>query len=162
MPLSSDPAARERQLANRRTFPAAPVGNDRGATHSAAATAKTLPVAGKARELREMLAAETPLRDADGGLPAADSTAVELLALCLLRIERVAAWLEEHGEFDKRGRPRPVLEVERRLRAEARDHMRDLGLTPRARVAIGLSLQRGREVSLAELLADLDEDGADG
>ncbi len=109
-----------------------------------------------------MLAAETPLRDADGGLPAADSTAVELLALCLLRIERVAAWLEEHGEFDKRGRPRPVLEVERRLRAEARDHMRDLGLTPRARVAIGLSLQRGREVSLAELLADLDEDGADG
>jgi len=161
MALSGDPAARGRQLANRQGFPPAPVGNDRGATHGGYATHKTLPVDSLAAELYELLELEPPLRDGDGALPAQDSVAVELLATCLARLRRIGEWLEENDVFDKRGRPRSVLELERRLRAEARDHMRDLGLTPRARVAIGISLQRGREASLAELLADLDEATAD-
>jgi hypothetical protein len=115
-----------------------------------------------AEAVYELLAEEAPLRDRDGGLPAADRVAVELLATCLARLASIAAWIEEHGLVDRRGRPWPVVEVERRLRNEARDHARDLGLTPKARTAIGITLQRGAAASLAELLSDLEEDGSDG
>jgi hypothetical protein len=148
-----------RSLAN---LTPAPVGNAHAVKHGGQATRKTLPVGSVAEAIFAELEQEAPLRDAEGGLPAADRAAVELLALCLCRIQRVAAWLEEHGEFDEKGRPRPVLEVERRLRGEARDHMRDLGLTPRARAVLGLTLVRGRDaLTLAEAMSELDE-GGDG
>lgn len=109
------------------------------------------------------LEAEAPLRGREGELPVHDRAAVELLATCLARLASIAAWIEEHGVVDAKGRPWPVLEVERRLRNEASGHLRDLGLTPRARVALGLALQAGASRSLAELLSDLDEeDGSDG
>jgi hypothetical protein len=158
MPVSDD--ARARQLAGLRLWPPAPVGNERGTTHAAYATAKTLPVGSKAEAIAAELAAEAPLRDRDGGLPVADRTVIEMLALCLCRIERIAVWVDEHGEFDEEGTPRPVLEMERRLRNEAAEHCASLGLTPRSRVALGLDLARGAAgFDLAQALSDLPEDG---
>jgi hypothetical protein len=165
VPLSSREPARQRQLANLRDAPPAPpAGNTRSMRHGGRATAKTLPVAGKARAIYDELASETPLRDGDGALPAADRVAVEMLALCLCRIESIAAHLELVGILDEHGEPRSLLELERRLRAEAGDHCRQLGLTPRARVAIGLDFVRGKAVDLATLLSEIPEpvDGESG
>jgi len=146
------------QRANLKAAPPAPVGNEHRNLHSARATAATLPVDEHAERIRAILREQVPLRDADGSVPAADEVAIQLLALCMARIERVAAWINEHGEMDSRNRLRPVVETERRLRNEARAHLAELGLTPRARVLIGLALQHGA-TTFAELLSDLDEDG---
>ncbi len=116
---------------------------------------------GKARAIYSALAAEAPLRDAGGGLPAADRTAVELLALCLARLESIARWLELHGLLDPdSGEPRAAVDLERRLRVEAADHAAALGLTPRARVALGLDLQRGFD--LAQAMSALTDDEGGG
>ena len=47
------------------------------------------------------------------------------------------------------GIPRPAVEFERRLRAEARDHAAELGLTPRSRAALGLDLARSIDLATA-------------
>jgi hypothetical protein len=157
-PLSDDPELRERQTANLVTAPPAEPGNRKRNEHSAWATAATLPVDDYTSGIRATLRAQVPLRDADGDVPPADEAVIELLALCMARIHSIAVWIAEHGPMDSRGRLRPVVETERRLRNEARDHMRELGLTPRSRTLIGVVLQRGA-ATFAELLSDLDEEG---
>jgi hypothetical protein len=145
MPLSHDPEARARQLGNLRNAPAPEPGNRRAMTHGGKASARLLPVKGKSRAIYAMLAEDAPLRENDG-LPAADRTLVELLALCLARLESLAAWLEAHGWLDpKTGNPRPAVDLERHLRVEARGHAEALGLSPRSRVALGLDLMRAAE-----------------
>jgi Phage terminase, small subunit len=153
--LSSDPSSRSVQLANLRPAPPAPPGNNHAERHGAH---KTLPSESVAAAIYDELANETPLREQDGALPAADRAAVELLSVCLARLKSIGQWIEEHGALDGKGKPRPVIEVERRLRAEARDHLRDLGLTPRARLALGIALQRGSEFDLAQVLSDLEDE----
>jgi hypothetical protein len=161
MPLSDRPEARERQLANLRPAPPAPLGHTRSLRHGAHASPKTLPIEGKARLIFEQLAAETPLREGDDELPVADRVAVELLALCLCRIESIEHYLQLHGELDEKGNLRPAAEHARRLRNEAKDHCAALGMNARARVALGMELQRASGAfDLAQMLSDLpDEDG---
>jgi hypothetical protein len=156
--LSKRKAARQRQLSNLRRAPAPPAGNRRAVKSGAWATAKTLRVEPKVQAIYEQLAEEAPLRAPDGSLPAADSTLVELLALCLARLESVAAYLSVYGPLDESrgGAVRPAAEYERRLRLEARDHASALGLSPRARVALGLDLQR--TVSLADAMSEPDSE----
>lgn len=163
MPLSERPEARARQLANLRSAPPPENGNARARTHGAKATAKSLPVEGRSRAIYEELAREAPLRDGDGELPIHDRVAIEALALCLCRLESVATYLQMHGVLTEDGEVRPAAEHERRLRREAAEHCAALGMTPRARVALGIDLQRGAAAqTLAELLSDLpDEDGGD-
>jgi hypothetical protein len=160
MPLSNNPSARRTQLANLRKAPPAPTGHTRANKDGFYATAKTLPVEGKARLIAEELASESPLRDGDGDLPMADRAAIELTALCLCRIESIEHYLQLHGELDEKGNLRPATEHARRLRSEAKDHLSALGMTTRSRIALGLDLQRGAAADFATLLADLpDEDG---
>ena len=139
MPLSSDPVARAKQLANLR---GAPPGAARNLKHGGQASPRMLPVDGKSRVIYARLAEDAPLREGDQ-LPAADRTTVELLALCLARLESIATWLEANGWLNpKTGEPRAAVDLERRLRVEARDHAEALGLSPRSRVALGLDLLR--------------------
>lgn len=163
MAASRDPDAHARQLANLVPAGPAPPGNNNATIHGGFATYKTLPVASVAAAIYRELEQETPLRDHDGGLPLADRTVVELLATDLARLASISEWIEQHGTFDSKGKPRTtLLELERRLRNEARDHCARLGLDPRGRVALGLDLQRGAEgFDLAQALSDLpdDEDG---
>lgn len=159
MPLSRDPAKRERQLANLRPAPPAPGGNQRSRTHGGYAAVAREQLDVKAREVFEALAADAPLRGADGGLPAADALPVRLLAECLCRLEAVGADLRDHGWRDRAtGEPRPVVELERRLRAEALDYAEALGMTPRSRARLGLDLQRGFDLAAA-LAADAESEG---
>ena len=91
----------------------------------------------------DALAADAPLRDPDGGLPAADSLPVRLLAECLCRLDSVADDLRDHGWRDREsGDPRAAVELERRLRSEALDLAESLGMTPRSRARLGLDLAR--------------------
>lgn len=80
----------------------------------------------------EAVAADAPLRDDAGELPAADHVQVRLLAECLCRLEDVS---------------RSLIELEGRLRREAADHLRELGMTPASRAKLGLDVARGFDLA---------------
>jgi hypothetical protein len=143
MGLSPDERARSRQLANlRRGGPVQP-GNSNRRLHGGYAIVAVEQMEAKAREVYEALAADAPLRGPDGNLPAADALPVRLLAEVLVRLDRVAADVRDHGWKDaKTGQPRSVLELEGRLRGEALTLARELGMTPASRAKLGLDLVR--------------------
>lgn len=69
----------------------------------------------------------------------------------------MAADVRAHGWRDhKTGNPRPVLDVEARLRREALDYAEALGMTPRSRARLGLDLVR--TVDMATAMSELDPD----
>lgn len=153
MPLSNDPAKRDRQLANLQPRPPAPpLGNVRGLKHGGTARQATLIRAGSwAERILAELEREAPLRDQAGELPAHDRQAVELLASALARLDAVTQWLEVRPALDEKGRPWPAEDVARRLRREAAGYLDTLGMTPTSRARLGLDL--ARTSSLAELMA---------
>jgi phage terminase small subunit len=141
-PLSNDPQRRKAQLANLRNAPAAPQGNQRTRVHGAYAALPAERVDAKVRQVAAALAEDAPVRAADGGLPAADAVAVRQLAEALCRLDDIAEYLSRRGWEDNSGKPRPVLDYEGRLRSHVLDLLRELGMTPRARAALGLDLVR--------------------
>ena len=150
MPLSDRPAARARQLANLRPAPPAPPANQRARVHGAYAVVARERLEAKAREVFDALSADAPLRDADGHLPAADAVPVRLLAECLCRLDSIGDFLRDFGWRGPDGEPRLVLlDLERRLRAEAADHADSMGMTARSRAKLGLSLQRSVDLATA-------------
>jgi hypothetical protein len=148
--LSDRPAARARQLANLRPAPPAPAGNQRPRTHGAYAVVARERLEEKALAVFDALSADAPLRNPDGQLPAADAVPVRLLAECLCRLDSIGDYLRDFGWRGPDGEPRLVLlDLERRLRAEASDHADALGMTPRSRAKLGLDLQRSVDLSTA-------------
>ncbi len=119
----------------------APVGNQRARTHGAFAAIATDRLEAKVAVVFEAIAADAPLRETDGGLPAADTIIVSMLAKTLCRLEDVEQYLALHGIVDGDGAIRPAVEVERRLRADVGDSLDALGMTPRARARLGLDLR---------------------
>lgn len=146
-PASKEPAAHARQLANLRTapLPPAPLANQRARTHGGYAAVSHERLGEKALAVFTALAADAPLRDGAGELPAADAALVRLAAECLLRLEDIGQHLGEQGLFDRKGAVRPVVELEGRLRREAADHLDALGMSPRSRGRLGLDLARTAE-----------------
>lgn len=153
MPLSTDPIKRERQLANLTARPPAPpLGNVRALVHGASARKATLIQAGSwAALIYAELEVEAPLRAVDGGLPAHDRQAVELLASALARLQSVEAWLSTRPAVNEKGLPWPAEDTARRLRREVADYLDSLGMTPRSRGKLGVDVVRAR--GLAELWA---------
>ncbi|HTX32250.1 MAG TPA: hypothetical protein VMD09_12785 [Solirubrobacteraceae bacterium] len=142
-PLSTDPAKRQRQLQNLRPGAGrAGAGNRRALAHGGYATVAVERMAAAEQQVFEALAQDAPLREADGGLPAADTALVRLLAQALCRIEDVGGYLRDHGLLDANGQVRGAVDLERRLRQEAAGYMAELGMGPRARAALGLDLVR--------------------
>ena len=145
---SSDPRKRERQLANLRPGPPAPAGNALARRHGGYAVVTARERDEKAREVFAALSADAPLRGPDGGLPSADTAVVSLFARCLVQLERVEEDMADHGWRDRKtGEARPVVDLARRLRAEALDYAESLGMTPRSRARLGLDLQRGFDLA---------------
>jgi hypothetical protein len=148
MPLSRDPAARARQLANLRPGGGA---GDRGLararTHGAYAEITAEQLRGEELRVYEALAADAPVRDPDGGLPAADTLIVRQLAEARVRLQRISDHLMARGIERKDGSLRPAVELELRIRAHVLDLMRELGMTPKARVAMGVDLVRAATAS---------------
>jgi hypothetical protein len=151
--LSPDPDKRDRQLANLRRAPAPPSGNRRALRHGGYAQVARERLEAKTLEVYDAIAADAPLRDTDGGLPAADAAMVRLLAEALCRLDDVAANVRDYGLLDQEtGAVRPVVELERRLRQEAADHLDALGMTARSRSRLGLELTR--TFDLAQAMAE--------
>ncbi len=94
------------------------------------------------REIEEALAADLPLKNADGSVPAADRFAVELAAIALLRVRRVSAYLELQGDTDDRGNLRPELDGLGKAIENAARMLDRLGCSPRARAALGVDVAR--------------------
>ncbi len=159
MPLSDDPAKRERQLANLRpNARPAPLGNQHTRSHGGYASVRQDEVEARAEELFHALAEDAPLRDPDGELPSVDTAAVHLLAQTLVRLERVKVYLDTTGLFDqKTGEPRQaILDLEARLRREAVSMLDRLGMTPSARARLGLDL--ARTIDAAQVMSEPDPD----
>lgn len=171
MALSQDPEKRARSLANlekgRRAqalrspaygtptanprHPLFESGNQVGRTHGGKAVVAPELLETKTREITAILSAAAPVRDHTGGLPAADVVAVRLLADTLCRLDSVSQWLAENGLFDGAD-VRPAVTLERQLRSQALEIAGELGMTPKARAALGVDLIRG--LSAAERLDD--------
>jgi Phage terminase, small subunit len=154
-PLSRDPVKRGAQLANLRG--AAP-GEQRARQHGGYAQVSAPLQAQREREIYEALSADAPLRDAADELPRHDAAIVTLLAQCMCRLETVAAHLRDHGMFIERGKRkgmiRPAVELEAQYRREAARYLAELGMTPKARTALGVDLVRS--IDLASDMADTD------
>ncbi len=110
-----------------------------------------------AREIEDALAADLPLKDADGGVPAPDRFVVELAAIAMLRVRRCAAYLELHGDVDDRGRLRPEFEAFGKAIEAAARMLDRLGCSPRARAALGVDLGRMQTFDLAQHWAAQDD-----
>lgn len=148
MPLSQDPEKRAKQLANLQHVPPAPRGNTRAASHGGYGKIVHAELQEKAAVIYDALSSDAPVRDA-GGLPAADAAAVRMLAEALCRLDRIAEYLDRRGWEDDKGKPRPVLEYEARLRGHVLDLLRELGMTPASRAKLGLDLARGLDLAKA-------------
>jgi len=117
-PLSKDPSKRERQLANLKLGSgkgSAPPGNQRRRLHGAYGTVAPDLLDAATRQIFDALAADAPVREHDGGLPAADVPAVRLLADTLCRLDSIGEYLARRGWEGEDGKPRPVLEYEASL-----------------------------------------------
>ncbi|MDQ6776021.1 MAG: hypothetical protein M3071_07335 [Actinomycetota bacterium] len=143
MPTSRDPDRRQRQLANlKRGGTVAPAGNKHAVKHGAYARIAEAELEEKTRLLFDALAADAPVRAADGRLPAYDAVVVRMFAEVLVRRERVRIEELRHGLETRDGRIRGVVEYGLRLDGQALDLARELGMTPAARAKLGLDLAR--------------------
>ncbi|HYI35646.1 MAG TPA: P27 family phage terminase small subunit [Thermoleophilaceae bacterium] len=148
MPLSRREAARQRQLDNLRTGPPAPKGNQLSRSHGGYATVAVERMEAKAREVYDALAADVPLKE-NGGLPAADSVAVRMLAEALCRLEDVSAHLRDFGLYDQETKAeRPAVAREQQLRREVADWLDALAMTPRSRGKLSIDLVKSRDLAL--------------
>lgn len=82
---SDDPAVADRQRQNLRPAPPAPAGNARALVHGGRSELLLRDVEAEVAELAAALGDAAPVRDPDGGLPAADLIAVEAAARALKR-----------------------------------------------------------------------------
>lgn len=145
MPLSTDPAKREVQLANlKQGGTVAPTGNARAKTHGGFAVIARERLEEREREILDALSADLPLTEPDGSVPPADAVVIALFAEVLCRLADVKDYHGRRGIETAKGVLRPSVEVEGRLRREALDFAESLGMTPRSRARLGLELQRGQ------------------
>lgn len=160
MPLSRNPYARRRQLANLTSRPPAPpADNARARKHGGYGKVARERMERKVAEVYTAISEDAPLRDPDGELPAPDAAMVRLLAECLCRIESIGAYLRDHGLIDPKTKaPREsVIYLEARLQNNASDYLDALGMSPRSRARLGLDLRRSEAFDLAEFWSREDE-----
>lgn len=153
-------------------WPPAASGNDLAVKHGSYSMALVEP---RAREIGTVIFSLHEHLD-----PQRDADAVARLAMCLSRLERAYWYLSEQDDpiFADRskGKLHPVYEGIERWEREARQADAALGLSPLARVRLGLDLLEGRkrqsdadvaeekraQERMRERLANLPVDGEDG
>lgn len=141
--LSDDPAVAERQKANLRPAPPAPVGNSRGWVSGGRSELLLRDVEHEVAELAAAFGDAAPVRDPDGRLPAADIIAVEVAARCLKRYRHLSAHNDLHGRLDeKTGNLKPAAVYELQAERQLHDALDRLGMNPMARSKLGLNLAR--------------------
>jgi hypothetical protein len=140
MPLSKRPGARARSLANLRKGETRPVGNANARSHGGYAVIAERELDEKVAEVYRAISADAPVRGPDGALPREDSLAVMQLAESLCRLQRITSHLIAKGIERDDGSVRPAVELEMRVRGHVLELLKEMGLTPRARAALGVDL----------------------
>lgn len=139
-----EPVTSSRSIANVQPppNPAGP-GNRRALRHG---VDSKLALAPRAAELAEWLRATAP------AYAESDEPAIQAAAMVFAQVEAGNEYIAKHGWFDSRGKPRPLMKTLPTLQAEARRWSDALGLTPTARMRLGLTRARG--AALTEYLED--------
>jgi hypothetical protein len=137
-PLSSDDAARSRQLANLRAGAgAAGPGNHRAMSHGGHSAALIADVEAEVLELMSALGAAAPVKEADGSPPAADMLAIERAARALKRWRHLSQWCDLHGRLQERtGKVKPAAELELKAERELTAALEALGMTTSSRAKL--------------------------
>lgn len=151
MPLSNDPDAKARQLANlKRGESGTPKGEpSTRLTHGARSTLLFKDVDAEVVELMDALGESVPVRDADGGVPAADQAAVEYAARALKRYRHLSTWCDLHGRIEeKTGKVKPAADYELRAEKSLANALDALGMTPTSRARLGLDLARSADLAM--------------
>jgi hypothetical protein len=161
---SRDEAARARSLANLQRGGGVPASADHrpALRHGGRAAVSARETEAKVEELRALLSEDTPIRDADGGLPAADRMALHETAVTLVLLDRVRKDMVDHGWKDREtGQPRPVVALESQLSQRAWRQLGECGMTPAGRVRLGVGLAKTFDLALEmSALADEEDAGA--
>lgn len=126
---------------------AAGPGNSRSLTHGAYREIAEAEMEAKEREVFDALAADLPLREADGSVPATDALAVRLLAEALIRLASVRDFINRRGFEKADGDLQPAAALEVKLRDQALAVAKELGLTPASRVRLGIDLIRAESAA---------------
>lgn len=144
MPHSRDPEKAARQLANLRNAPPAPLGHRRSLKHGCYARVTEAELDAKAREVYDAIAADAPVKSADGSLPAHDTVLVRVLAETLIRRDRALREELRHGieveSGPNKGKLRGVVELGLRLDGQVIGLLDRLGMSPTSRAKLGLTL----------------------
>jgi hypothetical protein len=133
-----------------------PFGNTLALKHGARSAGLVRDVEAEVLELMAALGGAAPVRDGDGGVPAADITAIEHAARCLKRYRHVSAWCDMHGRIEEGGAVKPAAGYELQAGRALADALDALGMNPTTRARLGLDLVRS--VSLAEAMSDFEDD----
>jgi hypothetical protein len=144
-PIGGGGARHPASLANLRPVKGGPVGNSLAVKHGAYARVTEAELEGKVAEVYRALGQDLPLREPDGSAPAADTVPLRLLAKTLVRLDRIADFVARRGYEDEHGKLREVVGYELKLRGHALDLARELGMTPRARAALGVDVVRAAQ-----------------
>jgi hypothetical protein len=106
------------------------------------------------QEIMDALAADLPIKDANGDVPGADRFMVEMCAIALLRVRRCEAFLALHGDADDRGRMRPEFDALGKAVEAAARLLDRLGMSTRSRAALGVDVSRmGAKLDPATVLS---------
>jgi hypothetical protein len=147
-PLSKDPSARERQLANLRGSPS---GEQRALSHGGYAPLSPDELDDQERAIYAELAAAAPVRTADDGLPQHDAMLVTLAAECRGQLIKVSANIRDCGMFVARGKRkgevRNVVDLSARLRREMSGYLQELGMTTASRAKLGVDVKRAESIA---------------
>ena len=151
MPLSDDPTAKARQLANlkRGGSPTAKGEPSTRLSHGGRSELLFRDVEAEVRELMEALGEAAPVREPDGSVPPADMAAIEQAARALKRYRHLAAWCDLHGRLDGgTGKVKPAAEYELKAERSLAVALDSLGMTPTSRARLGLDLARTTDLAL--------------
>jgi len=119
--------------------------NQATAARTHGATVRELPlelVEERERQLFEQLAADAPGRDQTGELPRHDRSLVRLLAMASIRLQRCEEFIARHGMFDRGGKVKNVVNLERDFRLECSRYLDALGCSPASRARMGFDLAK--------------------
>lgn len=149
MPLSEDPEARARQLANLRQGGGPNAGSwepgqaSPTLTHGLRTRRPPGPLLGEAAsEIVDALAETVPLRAPDGGVMPQFIPAVEAAAVDLIIVRRALGFLTAKGWEDARGRLRPEVDGLSKANARFMAKLDALGATPVSYARLGFDVAR--------------------
>lgn len=131
----------------------APLGSALRLTHGARSAQLVADVSDEVVEVMQAYADVVPVRDADGNAPAADTTAIEIVARSLKRYRHLCNYVALHGELTVKGAPTEAAKYRDAAERALARALKSLGLDPESRSALGLALAR-TEATLTDTLAE--------